>query len=293
MASAGKRLRPEQPQHLREVAAEQRADLFEHFLRAAADLHQPEIGVDHVNAEWRLIDEIAEGVVCRLQALLGTGALEAQVGARGDFLQQLGIAWLPGARLLGHRAEHEPPLPVAEVGHIEHRADAERLQTARSPPASRGAIRTSSIDHRAGRRPAGRARRRCGSRRIEYGPIRFGPPGEYSWKTVAVSPLGSIDTSMHRLSPKCVTTDEVTMSATSAADACGVSAAASVERNDRFAFDTLVLGDVDARVQVTPTIGAVGIALRPHREVVSSVRRRHGSPALPGGCCCPTRSPRA
>ena len=89
---AGKRLRPEQPQHLGEVAAEQRADVFEHFLGAGADLHQAEIGVDDVNAERRLIDEVAEGVVRRPQAFLGTGAFEAQVGARGDVLQQLGIA---------------------------------------------------------------------------------------------------------------------------------------------------------------------------------------------------------
>ena len=76
---AGKRLRPDQPQHLGEVAANQRADAFEHFLGAGADLRHAEIGVDHVDAERQSIDEVADGVVGRLQARLGPGAFEAQI----------------------------------------------------------------------------------------------------------------------------------------------------------------------------------------------------------------------
>jgi hypothetical protein len=80
----GERLRPDQPQHLRKVPADERADGAEHVLRSAAHFPKAELRVDHVHAERVVLDQVVERVAVAPQLLFGASPLGDVVEENAD-----------------------------------------------------------------------------------------------------------------------------------------------------------------------------------------------------------------
>src|SRR5690606_1619829 len=72
---AGEGLGPDGAEDVGEVAADQGPDVAEHALRAGADGDEAEVGVDGVDAEWGVFDEVSEGFVGLAAGFLGAASL--------------------------------------------------------------------------------------------------------------------------------------------------------------------------------------------------------------------------
>src|SRR5215475_5830441 len=67
----GERLRPDEPQHLGEVAPDARPYVFEYLLRTVADLDEAEIRIDREDTERRALDQMTKRVMSHPQPCLG------------------------------------------------------------------------------------------------------------------------------------------------------------------------------------------------------------------------------
>ena len=69
------RFRPDRPQDVREIPADERTDVLKHLLGSGAHLRQTEVGIHRIHAEWRVLHEMTERVIRRAQFVFGPLAL--------------------------------------------------------------------------------------------------------------------------------------------------------------------------------------------------------------------------